>query len=283
MVSKRASVARHRATPASNFTLDAMSKAVTINAGNFGRQTAVVAAASTMVLTLGAPAVNASPVPTARDTSVLPAANVDLERASKATTLTVAEADAEVTIERASVSSTPAPEPEPEEDLTPVTNANVGQQSTTSTDSSASSTQQSQESVQTSTHEAEETVEQEAPASSASGSMGAVVSAAYSGIGQPYVFGGKGPGGWDCSGFTAWAYAQAGITIPSQTSAIRNSGQFVRTSTPKPGDLVYQNGGSHVGIYVGNGQMIGAQNPSVGTFLHSVSRNPLMGYYTYVG
>lgn len=282
-MSKRSSVARHRATPASNFTLDAMSKAVTANAGNFGRQTAVVAAASTMVLTLGAPAVNAAPAPTARDTSILPAANVDLERASKATTLTVAEADAEITIERASVSSTPAPEPEPEEDLTPVTNENVGQQTTASNNTTSSSTQQSEETVQASSNEAAETVEQEVPASSASGSLGAVVSAAYSGVGQPYVFGGKGPGGWDCSGFTAWAYAQAGITIPSQTTAIRTSGQFVRTSTPKPGDLVYQNGGSHVGIYVGNGQMIGAQNPSVGTILHSVSRNPLMGYYTYVG
>ena len=124
---------------------------------------------------------------------------------------------------------------------------------------------------------------QSAPESAASGSLGAVVSAAYSGVGTPYVWGGKGPGGWDCSGFTAWAYAQAGITIPSSTSALLGSGQFVRTSSPKPGDLVFQNGGSHVGIYVGNGQMIGAQNPSVGTILHDVTRNPLMGYYTYVG
>ena len=113
--------------------------------------------------------------------------------------------------------------------------------------------------------------------------MAGVVSAAYSGIGVPYVYGGKTRAGWDCSGFTSWAYRQAGISIPSSTSAIRGSGQFVRTSSPKPGDLVFQNGGGHVGIYVGNGMMIGAQNPSSGTFLHSVSRNPLMGYYTYVG
>ena len=113
--------------------------------------------------------------------------------------------------------------------------------------------------------------------------MGAVVSAAYSGIGVRYVYGGKTRAGWDCSGFTSWAYRQAGISIPSSTSAIRASGQFVRTSSPKPGDLVFQNGGGHVGIYVGNGMMIGAQNPSVGTFMHPVTRNPLYGYYTYVG
>ena len=52
------------------------------------------------------------------------------------------------------------------------------------------------------------------------------------------------------------------------------------------GDLVFFGKGStvdHVGIYVGNGMMIGAQNPSVGTFMHPVTRNPLYGYYTYVG
>lgn len=110
--------------------------------------------------------------------------------------------------------------------------------------------------------------------------LSAVVSAAYTGIGKPYVFGGKTPSGWDCSGFTSWAYAQAGYSIPSYTRGILNSGQFEKTNNPQPGDLVFQNGGGHVGIYVGNGQMIGAQNPSVGTFLHSVNRNPIMGYYT---
>lgn len=116
-----------------------------------------------------------------------------------------------------------------------------------------------------------------------SSSVGGVVGAAYAGVGVPYVYGGKTTSGWDCSGFVSWAYRQAGISIPSSTSAIRGSGLFVQTSNPKPGDLVFQNGGGHVGIYVGNGQMIGAQNPSVGTFQHSVTRNPLMGYYTYVG
>lgn len=113
--------------------------------------------------------------------------------------------------------------------------------------------------------------------------MGGVVGAAYSGVGVPYVFGGKGPSGWDCSGFVSWAYAQAGLSIPSSTSAIRGSSKLAWTSSPKPGDIVVQNGGGHVGIYVGNGQMIGAQNPSVGTFQHPVTRNPLVGYLTYVG
>lgn len=110
--------------------------------------------------------------------------------------------------------------------------------------------------------------------------MAAVVKAAHAGIGSPYVWGGNTPSGWDCSGFVKWAYAKAGINIARGTSAILGSGQFVRTTNPQPGDLIFQNGGGHVGIYIGGGKMIGAQNPTVDTILHSVDRNPLYGYYT---
>ena len=266
-MSKRISSARHRATPAKGATLEAMTQAI----GRSGRQAAAIAAASGMVLTV-APAANAAPVQTDRETSTLPATNFKLERTSGKADVITADS-VSLDLGRPALQSTPAPEPEPvvEEDVSPVTNETAANNSTAETDNG------------TQTQSATTQEAPSAPESSASGSLGAVVSAAYSGIGTPYVWGGKGPGGWDCSGFTAWAYAQAGINIPSSTSAILGSGQFVRTASPKPGDLVFQNGGSHVGIYVGNGQMIGAQNPSVGTILHDVTRNPLMGYYTYVG
>jgi len=264
-VSKRISTARHRATPEKGATLEAVTQAI----GRSGRQAAAIAAASGMVLTI-APAANAAPVQTDRETSTLPATNFKLERTSGKADVITADS-VSLDLGRAELASTPAPEPVVEEDLAPVTRETVANDSSAETSNS------------TQTQSANTQEAQSAPESTASGSLGAVVSAAYSGIGTPYVWGGKGPGGWDCSGFTAWAYAQAGISIPSSTSAILGSGQFVRTASPKPGDLVFQNGGSHVGIYVGNGQMVGAQNPSVGTILHDVSRNPLMGYYTYVG
>ncbi|MGP9816837.1 C40 family peptidase [Glutamicibacter sp. 363] len=107
-----------------------------------------------------------------------------------------------------------------------------------------------------------------------------IVDIAVQYVGAPYVWGGNTPNGWDCSGFVKYAYGKAGINTARTTSTIRASGQFKRTTSPQPGDLVFQNNGGHVGIYLGNGRMIGAQNPSVGTIIHNVSRNPLFGYYT---
>ncbi|GAA1116015.1 C40 family peptidase [Citricoccus alkalitolerans] len=291
-MSKRSSAARHRAVPANANPLEAISKAVSSNAGTVGRQAAVVAAASGLVLSIGMPAQGAAPA--VRETTSIPAPGLDIERAAVTTVNVAAAKDAKVELDRASVTSKPAPEPEPAPEPAPEPEYTAASQSesteraersapseSSSTTSSSSSSDESEESSRESSAPQEAAAEP-APAAQSS-SVGGVVGAAYAGVGVPYVYGGKTTSGWDCSGFVAWAYRQAGINIPSSTSAIRGSGLFVQTSNPKPGDLVFQNGGGHVGIYVGNGQMIGAQNPSVGTFQHSVTRNPLMGYYTYVG
>ena len=109
---------------------------------------------------------------------------------------------------------------------------------------------------------------------SASGMAGT----AYQGIGGAYVWGGSSFKAWDCSGFTQWVYAQNGINLPRTTWAQFAAG--TPTATPKPGDLVSQNGGSHVGIYIGNGQMISALNPMQGTQVHSVNAMQLDGFYS---
>ncbi|MDP9696580.1 UNVERIFIED_ORG: cell wall-associated NlpC family hydrolase [Arthrobacter globiformis] len=110
----------------------------------------------------------------------------------------------------------------------------------------------------------------------ASAAASGLAAIAYTGIGHPYVWGGTTPSGWDCSGFTQWVYAQAGISIPRVNAWTA----MKPTSTPAPGDLVMQNGGAHVGIYVGNGMMISALNPSDGTLLHAVSATGTSSFFT---
>lgn len=108
----------------------------------------------------------------------------------------------------------------------------------------------------------------------------AIVETAMLGLGGNYVWGGTGFKNWDCSGFTQWVYAQHGIQIPRVTWD-----QFAAatpTATPRPGDLVSQNNGSHVGIYLGDGLMISALNPQQGTMVHPVDAMQVDGFYTYL-
>jgi cell wall-associated NlpC family hydrolase len=108
---------------------------------------------------------------------------------------------------------------------------------------------------------------------------GGIVGTAMQGVGTGYVWGGTSFGAWDCSGFTGWVYAQQGIDIPR--TSFQQIAAATPTSTPQPGDLVSQNGGNHIGIYIGGGKMVSALNPTQGTFVHSVNAMPLDGYYTY--
>ena len=83
-----------------------------------------------------------------------------------------------------------------------------------------------------------------------------IVSAAYSFLGIPYVWGGTTTAGFDCSGMVQAAHAAAGISIPRVSWDQGTAGVEVSASEALPGDIVYY--GWHVGIYIGNGQMIHA-------------------------
>lgn len=125
------------------------------------------------------------------------------------------------------------------------------------------------------------TQEQAAPAASSNtgnASRDAIVATAMSGLGGSYVWGGKSYGAWDCSGFTSWVFAQHGIKLTAFTYAMKN--ELRPTSNPQPGDIVFQNGYSHVGIYLGDGKMISALNPTNGTMVHPTSWMSVDGYYT---
>lgn len=109
-------------------------------------------------------------------------------------------------------------------------------------------------------------------------------------LGEPYAFGGAGPGSWDCSGLTKMSYASAGVYIgthsaSNQYSTMAAQGRLVSVNAMTAGDLLfYSNGGSpggskyHVTIYVGGGQMIEAPRPGVSVRIVAVRWGDLVPY-----
>ncbi|WP_405921763.1 NlpC/P60 family protein [Streptomyces sp. NBC_00122] len=88
------------------------------------------------------------------------------------------------------------------------------------------------------------------------------VAFAHGAIGKPYVWGATGPGSFDCSGLTQAAWRAAGVSLPRTTYTQINAGQRVSRDQLAPGDLVFfYSGVTHVGMYIGNGQMIHAPRP----------------------
>jgi len=85
-----------------------------------------------------------------------------------------------------------------------------------------------------------------------------------------YVYGANGPNAFDCSSFSQRAFGQSGINLPrTSTQQFFSAPQHVSLSNLRPGDLVFSssNGGAsfyHVAIYIGNGNVVHARNPSVG-------------------
>jgi cell wall-associated NlpC family hydrolase len=100
--------------------------------------------------------------------------------------------------------------------------------------------------------------------------VGAVLEAAYSMIGTPYQYGGSSPEtGFDCSGFTMWAWSHAGVYLPHSSAAQYASLPHVAQSDLQAGDLVFfYSPISHVGIYVGGGSMI--HSPQTGSVVSVV-------------
>ena len=105
------------------------------------------------------------------------------------------------------------------------------------------------------------------------------VDTALAQLGKPYVWGGTGPGGYDCSGLTYSAYQAAGVSIPRTSRAQSTAGVHVDRAHLQPGDLIffYEPVG-HVGMYIGNGQMV--HSSTYGNPVSVVPVDSMWGYNT---
>lgn len=94
----------------------------------------------------------------------------------------------------------------------------------------------------------------------ASGSAAAVLKFAFAQVGKPYVYGGTGPGGYDCSGFTQASWRAGGVSLPRTTwqQWAWGAKRKVSLDALQPGDLIFSEGLGHVTIYAGNGMIVHA-------------------------
>lgn len=138
-------------------------------------------------------------------------------------------------------------------------NGASSQSATPPTQSSASSTQGPAPSAQSAPNVS-------AGSGGSSTAQGAV-NAALSRLGMPYVWAAAGPTSFDCSGLTMWAYGQVGVSLPHSSGAQAGAGTTVPVSAAAPGDILWMPG--HVGMYIGNGQVVHA--PTSGDVVKVVS------------
>lgn len=109
-----------------------------------------------------------------------------------------------------------------------------------------------------------------------------VVAAALSKQGAPYGWGHAGPDSFDCSGLMLWAYQQMGMTIPRTSQAQIAGGQPVSIDDLQPGDIVgYYPGVTHVGMYIGNGQIVHASTYGVPVQVVPVDSMPITAASRY--
>jgi cell wall-associated NlpC family hydrolase len=98
-----------------------------------------------------------------------------------------------------------------------------------------------------------------APVAAPTAGAQVAVNTALAQLGDPYAWAGAGPNSFDCSGLTQFAYAAAGVNLPHSSSMQSGIGVPVAIADLQPGDLVFfYSPVSHVGMYIGNGQMVHA-------------------------
>ena len=116
------------------------------------------------------------------------------------------------------------------------------------------------------------------PEPASNGGAQKAVDAALSQLGKPYQWGAEGPDSYDCSGLTLWAWAHGGVSLPHNSGAQYAATARVDRSDIEPGDLLFF--GSpihHVGMYIGNGQMVEAPYSGAQVRVNSIDRSDYVG------
>ncbi|WP_458113333.1 C40 family peptidase [Arthrobacter sp. R1-13] len=220
----RATIARHRAEVTKTNSLAVIAKSVGDNAGGVGRQAAVIAAASGLVLTSGI-AANAADTSVQRESTS--ASTLEVKSATPAT-ISAASTIA-ISYEKPAVSTTPAPVVEAPKPVVEVQEAAPAAPAAAAT----------------------ATVAATAPAPAASSGMGAsIAAAAYAQLGVAQ----------DCTMLATNSLAAVGINYHGWPAGYLSLGRTVSAAEAQPGDLAYyENGGmgmAHIAVYVGNGQAV---------------------------
>ncbi|MER7793061.1 C40 family peptidase [Streptomyces sp. NPDC097640] len=117
-------------------------------------------------------------------------------------------------------------------------------------------------------------------ATKATGNAATLINFLKAQVGKAYVLGSSGPSSYDCSGLTQSAFNQIGISLPRVSQDQSNQGTAVSLDNLQPGDLLYwgaRGNAYHVGVYIGGGKFIGAQNPSTGIVERDLSYDPPSG------
>ena len=232
--------ARHRAEVTKTNSIAVIAKAVGDNAGGVGRQAAVIAAASGLVLTSGI-AANAADTRVQRDSA--PASTLEVESSVEAP-ISAASTIA-ITFEKPAVTTTPAPvieKPAPVE---------VEAEVETKVEAKpAAAVAQPAAAPKVTAKVAAASAPAAAPAASASGKGAAILSAAYAQLGVMQ----------DCTMLVTNSLAAVGINFHDWPAGYLSLGRTVSAAEAQPGDLIYYaNGGSgmaHIAVYAGNGQAV---------------------------
>lgn len=135
-------------------------------------------------------------------------------------------------------------------------------------DQAAASRSEDRQSLSTTSGSSASSSSSASTTTSANGSAVAQYAIQY--LGSPYVYGGATPSGWDCSGFVMYVFAHYGVSLAHSSGAQATAGTAVSSlADAQPGDILAN--GTHAAIYIGNGLVVNALNPTKGTVISSVS------------